>query len=357
MRLFISARFTDEAIDFLRPHFGEIRLGGFRKYGFRESGTKMPEEELLRETKGCEVVIVEYDPVSERVLSQPGLRLLACCRNEPEANVDIQAATRYGIPVLYPHGRNAVTVAEFAFGLMLAIARNIARVDYLIKYSDELTSDVPLPGTSSDRAVTSEWSLAQGAPMWRFSGPELCGKTLGLVGFGVIGQAVARLAQGFKMKLIVYDPYVAPERVAALGGRQVDKRELFSTADFVSVHCKVTPETKGLISADEFNVMKPTAYFINTARAVIVDTQALVEALQSGKIAGAAIDVYDREPIEPDNPLRQLPNVVLTSHLAASSCDIPIRHSMMIAEDIDRVLRGERPVSVANPEVLGRVLR
>ena len=302
--------------------------------------------------EGLECLIVEFEPVTAAVLQlAKDLKIAVCCRNEPGASLDLEAATRLGIPVLHPPGRNAVSVAEYTIGLMLAVSRHIAEVHHLLRYTEDLTA-VSYGDKSGDRSgVTSEWSLDPGAPFHRYQGPELYGKTLSLVGCGAIGREMATRAAAFGMDLLVADPYLNDSTLTEIGAKRTDLPEAARRADFLAVTAKVTNETWGMVSAEILGLMKPTAYFVNTARAAIVDYDALFEALEKRRIAGAALDVYPNEPIPPDFPFRRLSNVVLSPHLAGASRDIPGHHSRMIVDDLFRIFDGNRPIGLANPSV------
>lgn len=348
MKLLNTARMEAADLERLRGLFPAVDHAG---WGFDKK--KLSESQMTAAIAGQDAVVLEFEPITEDVLDAAGgkLRFVACCRNEPEANVDIAAATRRGIPVLSGAGRNAVSVAEFNFGLLLSLTRHIGRTDYLLKYTDEITG---LAYSRNDQLKgPSEWSLDEQAPFNRYGGPELCGKILGIVGFGTIGRVVARMGRAFGMLPLVFDPYVSAETVAsAVEGRKTSLEELLREADFVSLHAKVTPETLGLIDDRALSMMKRSAYLVNTARAAIMDYDALYRALAERRIAGAALDVYPEEPIGPDNPFLRLDNVVLTPHLAGSSTDIPKHHSRLVTDDILRLMQGERPQRIANPEVL-----
>jgi D-3-phosphoglycerate dehydrogenase len=259
--------------------------------------------------------------------------------------VDVGAASALGIPVLFTPGRNAVSVAEYTLGLMLAAARHIAEAHHLLRHTTELTAV-----SDSRRDVTSEWSLDPGAPFSRFTGPELSGRTLGLVGLGAIGREIAQRCLALGMDVVACDPYAGPED----GVRRAGLMETAAQADFLVLAAKVTPETTGLVSADVLAAMKPTAFFVNTGRAALADYDALAEALRARRIAGAALDVYPLEPLPPDSPLLELGNVVLSPHLAGASVDVPRHHSRQLTDDLLRALRGERPVHLADPSMWER---
>jgi len=154
------------------------------------------------------------------------------------------------------------------------------------------------------------------------------------------------------MKILVYDPYVSKSVVEEIGGEKVALQDLLRNSDFVTLHCRLTEETRNIIGARELSLMKPTAYLINTARGGLIDKGALIEALKNHRIAGAALDVYETEPIEPDDELIKLENVTLTSHISGYSKEVVYRSAMMVASDIRRYLNGEKPKHVFNPSVL-----
>lgn len=240
--------------------------------------------------------------------------------------VDLAAATAHGVVVTNTPGLTANAVADFSFCLMLALARRLP--------------------VCTDLVCRGQWDEVQGVDVW--------GRTLGLIGFGFAGQAMARRARGFAMRTLAYDP--RRDEAAAYATRTlfVDLPQLLCQSDFVSIHCGLSDETRGLLSADQFRMMKPTAYVINTARGPVVDELALAAALRDGEIAGAALDVHETEPVPPEHPLRNLPNVILTPHNAFNSVETVAAINRAVAENCLTVLRGERPDSVVNPEVYER---
>ena len=341
MSLLVTARFDEAELARL-----EAAAGPARRAGYGVTGEKLPPEELAALVGDVEVLVVEYEEVGAPVLeAAPRLRLLACCRNEPGASVDVEAASALGIPVLHAPGRNAIAVAEYTLGLMLAVSRHIADAHVRLRHTRELTE-----AGGADRAVTSEWSLEPGSPFARLQGPELNGRTVGLVGLGRVGREIALRCLALGMEVVAFDPYAAPEP----GVRTASLSETAAAADFLVLAAKVTPETTGLVSADVLAALRPTAYVVNTARAALVDQDALVDCLRAGRIAGAALDVYPQEPLPPDGPLLELDNVVLSPHLAGASLDVPRRHSRQVADDLLRALRGERPEHLADAAVWER---
>jgi len=245
-------------------------------------------------------------------------------------NVDVAAASERGIPVVFtPYGPTEST-AEHALLLILATARRLSQLD---------------------RAVRSGSFHIQDQP--QAMGHEVEGKTLGVVGFGRIGQRLAEMCRAaLRMSVYVFDPYLDPERVSEWGATYLeDLIELASKVDILSIHTPLTPETYHLINRDVLRSMKPGAILINAARGAVVDEAALIEALQEGHLGGAGLDVYDPEPPAPDNPLFQLDQVVLTPHVASFTDEGRRRMGLTVVEDTLRVLRGELPQYLANPEV------
>lgn len=283
--------------------------------------------EVLAAVKDAAILFTQFWPVPAAVMdAAPGLRVIAVGRSGVE-NVDVAHATRRGICVLNTVGRNAQAVAEYTIGLLLCEARNIGRAHAALKRG-EWRKKYP-----NDASV-----------------PELPGRTLGIVGFGQIGRLIARKLAGFEMKILAHDPYARPEP----GVEFVDLPTLMRRSDFVTVHAKLTAETRGLIGREMLALMKPTAYLINTARAELVDEAALAEALRAGRLAGAALDVFGREPPPPDDPLLALDNVTLSPHQAGVTVDAYRTTAKLFAENVSRLWRGEvTPANLVNRETAG----
>jgi D-3-phosphoglycerate dehydrogenase len=273
---------------------------------------------------GADVLIVESDFVKGPVFDLP-LKVIGSCRGDPN-NVDIVAATAAGIPVLRAPGRNADAVAELTIGLMFAVNRWIVPADHDVRAGE----------------VYSGGKI----PYQRYRAWQLAGRTVGVVGLGAVGRAAAWRFAGVGMNVLSYDPY-NPDAT-----HHDDLDEMLQQCDVVSVHAVVTPETEGLIGAAQFAAMKPGAVYINTARAMLHDTDALVSALRSGHVAGAGLDHFQGENLPTDHPLCSMSNVVLTPHIGGATYDTEANHSKLIADDVVRVLRGEKPLNCVNPEVL-----
>ncbi|WP_207482056.1 hydroxyacid dehydrogenase [Arenibaculum pallidiluteum] len=244
--------------------------------------------------------------------------------------LDVAAATRLGIPVCNTPGANTVSVAEHAIALMLALAKQI------------------VPGDAAARR--GDFDIRYRA---RFT--ELAGKRLGIVGFGMIGQATARIAgAGLGMAIDVYSPSADPLRVAALGGRKLDSLdELLAESDVVSLHLPSRPETRGLIGRRALSLMKPSALLVNTGRGEAVDETALAEALAERRIAGAALDVFVQEPLPEGHPFRGLDTILLSPHTASSTEECLERMALTVADQVIRTLAGMEPPHLLNPEIWG----
>ena len=243
-------------------------------------------------------------------------------------SVDVGACTRRGVMVTTTGDANSGAVSEHAFGLILAAARLITLADAQVK--------------------SGVWNRG------RYVGIELSGKILGLVGLGRIGVRMSRHAQGFFMTTIAHDPYVRPRDAQALGVTLCDLETLLRTADLVSLHLPLTEETRGLIGRDELALMKPSAILVNTARGGLVDEDALCEALRSRQIAAAALDAFAQEPLPAGHPLTELDNVVLAPHIGGQTQESLVRLSARATDNVLRVLRGETPSDIVNPEALSR---
>lgn len=338
MRVLVTARMAKNDLARLSQYVDEIV-----RTGYGVTGEKLGEADFQKALERIDIAIVEFEPFTESVINgAKDLKIIACCRNEPGANVDLAAASKRGIPVFSTPGRNAIAVAEYTIGLMIAVARNIPVTHHLLRYTEELTAVTYRDKSGDRKGVTSEWSLDPGAPFQRFAGVELSGKKIGLVGFGAIGRQIARRARAFDMEVLAYDPFLSADVFTSSGARSVTLEELAREADFVVMAAKVTDETRGMFSSQMFRVMKTSAYFINTARAALVDYEALYTALSQRTIAGSALDVYPVEPLPGDSPLRSLDNVVLSPHLAGASVSVPEHHSRMIVDELIAFLEQEK---------------
>ena len=247
-------------------------------------------------------------------------------------NIDLEVATEHGIPVINAPEGNTVSAAELAMALILAVARKVAAADHSVR--------------------SGEWARSQ------FSGVEIRGKTLALVGAGRIGAEVANRARAFGMRTIAHDPYLTEERAVQLEVERVSLAEVLAQGDVISLHVPLTPATEGMIGSRELQAMKPTAILINAARGGVVDEQALVAALEAGDIAGAALDVYETEPLPEGSPLRGAPNLVLTPHLGASTAEAQELVACEIAEGVRAaLLEGDLSRALNAPAIGGEELK
>ena len=285
-------------------------------------------EELGRRisAEGISILVVEIDFVFEELFEEAdSLKFVGVCHAGLN-HVEVEAATRHGVVVVHTHGRTSQAVAEHVLGLMLALARRIPEAH---AYMSEGRWDDPT------------------APYREMRGVELAGRTLGIVGLGAIGSKLAEVASAIGMRVVGHDPYApTPEGVETM-----DLDDLLRRADIVSLHVPQTEGVAGLIDRRRIGLMKRTAYLINTANASAVDEPALVAALSSGAIAGAAIDVFESHPVPPSSALLWLGNVVLTPHIGGATEETVRRQSLMITEDIRLWMQGKRPKRLANPEV------
>lgn len=280
----------------------------------------------------ADVLVTHVAPVTQAVIDAcQRLRIVGCSRGGL-VNVNIAAATARGIPVVNAPGRNAQAVIEFTLGLILTECRGIGR---------------------AHKALSD--GLWQGH-LYRYdvTGRELKGQTIGLVGFGAVAQGLVPYLRPFGMRILAFDPYVGAARCADLGVEQVDLPTLLAEADIVSLHARVTKETLGMIGPAQFAQMKRGAYFINTARGLLVDHAALYDALLSGHLAGAGLDTFVSEPPPPNWPLLRLPNVTVTPHIAGASKESAERGIESVAADIAAFLAGRHLASCVNAVVLER---
>ncbi|MDT5140883.1 MAG: D-3-phosphoglycerate dehydrogenase / 2-oxoglutarate reductase [Mycobacterium sp.] len=273
--------------------------------------------------EGADIVVVESDSVTGPVLDL-GLRAIASTRGDPN-NVDVAGATAAGIPVLNAPGRNADAVAEMTLALLFTATRQVLGAD----------ADVRAGEVFRDGSI----------PYQRFRAWEVAGQTAGLIGLGAVGRAVKWRMAGLGMRVIAYDPYNDEAR------HSLD--DLLAEADIVSLHAPVTADTEGLIGAEQFAAMRDGVVFLNSARAQLHDTDALVDALHSGKVAAAGLDHFAGEWLPTDHPLIAMPNVVLTPHIGGATWNTEARQAQMVADDLEALLSGKTPAHIVNPEVLG----
>jgi len=307
---------SEEAISLMRSVTGVLQ------------GTARTEEELvavlqeITDKDSIKTIITDAVSISEKAMDMtPNLRGILV-HGVGVNHIDVAAATERKIFVINQPGANARSVAELTITLLLAVTKKITQADFDIRKGN-----------------------------WRpldFIGLELHGKTLGIVGLGNIGRIVAAIANGFGMNILYYDVIRFENLETELEVQYVNKETLLRESDFVTLHVPLIPATKHFIGEKELEMMKETAYLINASRGAIIDEIALVSALQEKKIAGAAMDVFTNEPVEPKNPLLRLKNVVATPHIAFLTDQAIYNVSMGIAKEAIRIIRGETPQNVVN---------
>ncbi|QRZ14357.1 2-hydroxyacid dehydrogenase (plasmid) [Paracoccus methylovorus] len=280
-------------------------------------------EEYFDFLRDLDILITHLAPITAQSLDHaPGLKAIGVSRGGP-VNIEMAAARARGIPVVNTPGRNASAVAEFTVASLLAETRNLIR-GHMTVASGEF-----------------------GREFYHYAntGPELCELTVGIVGYGDIGTRVARLLQPFGCRILIYDPFkelTAEEKAA--GFEKADLDDLMARADVVTLHPRVTPETKGMISRERIAMMKPGGYIVNTTRGQVLDYAALYDALVSGQLKGAALDTFEPEPPPADWPLLKLPNVTLSPHIAGASRYSAIKAATMLAHDIALIVDGRPPL-------------
>jgi glyoxylate reductase len=287
------------------------------------------DEASIREAaEGCVGIVSQLmDPIRETVLSTPGLKIVSNVAVGFD-NIDVPAATAHNVMATNTPGVLDDTTADFAFTLLMSTARRVVEADAFLR-----------------QGHYKGWAIDM------MLGTDVFGATLGIIGIGRIGRGVAHRAKGFNMRVLYYDPFpLPPEAEQQLGATRVDLNRLLAESDFVSVHTPLTKDTQHLISTPQFESMKRSAILINTSRGPVIDEAALVEALNAKKIAGAGLDVYEREPaVHPG--LISLPNVVLAPHIASATVRTRSEMSAMAARNMATAVRGGRPPNLLNPEV------
>ena len=319
LKVFVPEAEEPESLNVLRE-IAEVKVG--------ETGRPYSNEDLAREIADADVVIItsQYRITKDLIEKAPKLRGIVKYGSKPGIdNVDMSAANARKILVSYTPGANSDSVAEFTVALALALAKRLHNVMRLMK--------------------RHEWRNAS------CHGVELIEKTVGVVGLGVIGSKVAMRLNCLGMRVLATDPYVSAEKADLVHAKLTDLNTLLRQSDLITLHAQVTQENTHMIGRSEFELMKPTAYFLNTARGALVDERALYEALRDGKIAGAAIDVFETEP-PIGSPFLSLDNVILTPHVASWTVDALRKEALMAVEETRRILTGIRPMNLANPELL-----
>ncbi|MDD3402466.1 MAG: NAD(P)-dependent oxidoreductase [Hespellia sp.] len=337
--LALCTSIPEKQMEFIKEQC-DITICGELKHGKGNVTEEMTKEECMEH----EIVVLgdEYAGAETiKAWAESGMKFMGVAKGTP-ATVDHDAIQAAGLELSYTPGRNRVAVAEFNMGLMIAVARNLTLSCTGLSKGEhtgpakENIYDVP------DVKNVTFGPLDENHPFTDYGiGFELYGKKLGIAGYGAIGREVAVRAMAFGMEVLAYDPYMPADRIEADGAKAVDLDTMLSESDMVSLHLPVLPSTKASVNKDWFSKMKKSAYLINTARAAVIHQQDLVEALQNGDIAGAAVDVYWEEPVPANHPLLSMRNVVCTPHMAGLTSDVDNWSGTMMGDEVTAYLKGE----------------
>ncbi|HOI99950.1 MAG TPA: 2-hydroxyacid dehydrogenase [Rectinema sp.] len=314
--------------DFIAKDRTEIRTVWRLLEQFGPSGVPLPDG-LPALAHDAEVLAVQICPVNKALMNQcPKLKVILSARGGLE-NIDLDEATNRGIAVIHTPHHNAQAVAEYTIGLMISETRNIAR----------------------SHAAMKQGIWCEAYPNTNYI-PELNELKIGIVGYGQTGRLVARKLSGFDTEIVVADPFVPAKEIEKDGYKAVSLEELITTVDIISLHVRLTPATKGMFGFKEFSMIKPGAYIINTARSGLIDENAMLSALRESRIAGIALDVFDKEPLPFDSPLLSFNQLTLTNHRAGDTRNSYWNAPNLMREQFIILQTGGRPHFIANPEVL-----
>ncbi len=326
-RVFITRQIPEPGLERIREYY-DVDI--WPEY------TAPPYEVLLEKAREYDAMVTLLtDKIDCNLLSssQPRLRIIAQHAVGYD-NINLECATKYGVYITNTPGVLTEAVADFTWGLILAVTRRMIEADQFVR--------------------SGEWyKTGTGWHPLMMLGFEVNGKTLGIIGMGRIVRAVAERAKGFRMKILYYDARrLPPEEEERLNAKYVSLEELLRESDIVTLHVPLTEETYHMIGEEQLKLMKKTAYLINTARGKVVDTKALIKALEEGWIAGAALDVFEVEPLPPDNPLTRFKNVVLAPHAASATVETRTKMAMLVADNLIAFYNGEIPPTLVNKEVV-----
>jgi D-3-phosphoglycerate dehydrogenase / 2-oxoglutarate reductase len=335
MRVLVTAPYHEKGLFEIKQDFGEVI---YRPW--KENGRAYNEDELmalLYETE-AEALITEHDHVTEKIITANAhLQFIGVCRGTP-SNVSLATASRHGIPVFYTPARNAQAVAEIFIANVITFMRHtLHSVNWL---------------------RSRKWNEGAHTSYLEFKGNELAGKKIGMVGFGAVGQLIAKLVENYPCNIAYYDPYINASAFPCY--QQQGLEELFSTSDIVSVHLPVTADTTGMIDGKFFEKMRPDAMFVNTARAAVVNRNDLYRILSQNKIRGAVLDVFDNEPPdELDYKIIDLPNVLPTPHIAGATYEVEDHHVRILNDVLTEwFVHGKHKADrLANAEILSSYIQ
>ncbi|MEI6221733.1 MAG: hydroxyacid dehydrogenase [bacterium] len=315
MRVLISDKIADNGIKLLQEQGLEVVVN-----------TELNEEQLAQEVANYDALIIRSKTkVTPKVLENPGKLKVIGRAGTGVDNIDLPTATAKGIFVLNTPTANSTTVAEFAIALTMSLLRQIPRADATMK--------------------AGQWLKKE------FKGAELSGKTIGIIGFGNIGKRVALRLKAFETTILAYDPFLTPEEATKNQATAATLEEIYKQADIITIHVPLLPATKNMISDAQFDQFKKGALLINASRGGIVDEQAMIRALQSGKLAGAALDVFEKEPLPTDSPLLTMENVILAPHIGASTKEAQDRAGVEVAEVIAEAVLKSTYKNLVNKEL------
>ncbi|MEM2104182.1 MAG: glyoxylate reductase [Candidatus Bathyarchaeia archaeon] len=322
-KVYVTRKIPERGLRIIREHF-EAEV--WPKY------EPPPKVEILSKVRDVDALVTLLtDRIDAEVFdASPKLKIVAQMAAGFD-NIDVAEATKRGIYVTNTPGILTETTADFAWALLMAVARRVVEADKYVR--------------------AGRWRVSWHPSM--FLGRDVYGATLGIVGAGRIGMAVARRAKGFNMRILYYDVVPMPTEIEKqLEAKLVDLDTLFKESDFVSIHVPLTKETYHLVNMEKLRLMKKTAYLINNSRGPVIDEKALYKALRMGWIAGAALDVFEQEPTPPDNPLLKLDNVVAAPHISSASNETRSRMAEIAAENLTDFFNGKQPLNLVNPQVL-----
>jgi len=322
-KVYVTRRLPEEAMKLLEEKF-DVEIW--------TEEMPPPKEVLIEKVKNIDgLICLLTEKIDEEVINAAGPRLRGICQVAVGYdNIDVEAATKKGIYVTNTPGVLTETTADYAFALLMATARRIAEADRYVR--------------------SGKWKIPWGLMM--LLGQDIWGKTIGIIGMGRIGTAVARRAKGMNMKILYYDVVRNEKAEKELGAKYVDLETLLKESDFVTLHVPLLPSTRHLINEERLKLMKKTACLINTSRGPVVDEKALYKALKEGWIWAAGLDVWEKEPTDPDNPLLKLDNVTASPHIASGSIATRTKMALMAVENMIAILEGKVPPNLVNKEVL-----